>query len=102
MSKRGITPEQAKKIREAKGLKDTKLQEMRLKKGYSQNDLAIASGINVRTIQHYESEIRDINGAKLETLCDLAIALDCKITDIVSNEQLIKKYKMIEKRNSTN
>ncbi len=71
------------------------LQEKRVKKGYSQNDLAVASGVSKRTIQCYEQGTRDINGAHIKALCDLAIALDCKITDLLTDEKLKAQYKMV-------
>lgn len=72
------------------------LRERRVKKGYSQNDLAVASGVSKRAIQCYEQEIRDINGAHIKSLCDLAIALDCKISDLLTDEKLKKRYKMVK------
>lgn len=92
--KRGITVEQAKRIRVEKGLTDeTKLQTIRVSKGLSQGQLAKLSGVTVRTIQHYERGVRDIDGAKLETICKLCLALDCKIEDILENEETIKKLR---------
>ena len=84
--KRGITPEQAKEIRKAKGIEDTKLQKLRVKKGYSQGTLAELSGISRRTIQNYEQGKRPIEGAHLETLCNLAKTLNCKIEDIIEDK----------------
>lgn len=89
---RGITPEIAKEIRERKGLEDTKLHKARIKQGMSQGDLSKASGVALATIQGYEAKNRDINGAKLETLCDIAKALDCNISDIIDDNVLIKKF----------
>ena len=75
VSKRGITVETAKRIRVENGLKDeTKLQKIRVGKGLSQSQLAKASGVAVRTIQHYERGVRDIDGAKLDTICKLCLA----------------------------
>ena len=71
----------------------TNLQRERIKKGLSQKELAKASGIAVKSIQNYEQYHRSIDGAKLETLCDLSIALDCGIDDIIENEKLKIKYK---------
>ena len=71
----------------------TNLQRERIKKGISQKELAKASGIAVKSIQNYEQHHRSIDGAKLETLCDLSIALDCGIDDIIENEKLKIKYK---------
>lgn len=64
------------------------LKEQRQKANLSQSELAAISGVNVRTIQQYENGARDINGAKLDTLCTLALALNCKVYDILENDQL--------------
>ena len=56
--------------------------------GYSQAQLAEKSGINKRTLQYYEQGYRNIDGASLETLVSLSLALNCKITDILENEKL--------------
>lgn len=73
------------------------LQEMRKKRGLSQSELAAASGVKFRTLQAYEGGINDINKASLATLCNLAIALNCKITDILTDKELIAKYKLANK-----
>ena len=96
MTKKGISVEQAKKIRDDKGIEETKLQKARLKKGYSQKQLSVASGVTTRSIQCYEQRLRDVNGARLESLCDLAIALDCKIEDIIDKKDLIEKFRMVK------
>lgn len=67
-----------------------KLKEMRMEKSMTQEQLADSSGVPVRTIQAYESGLRRIDGATLETICKLAIALDCRIRDIVEDESLIR------------
>ncbi len=69
------------------------LQEQRKKAGFSQSELAAASGVNLRMIQHYERGYRDINSARLETLCNLAIAMHCKVHDIITDENLKIKLK---------
>lgn len=63
-----------------------KLKELRLEKGMSQSQLAKAAGVNLQHLQHCEQGNRDINGAKLSMLIKLAIALECKIQDIIDNE----------------
>ena len=65
-----------------------KLKEQRQKANLSQSELAAISGVKLRSIQHYESGARDIDGAKLDTLCTLALALNCKVYDILENDQL--------------
>jgi transcriptional regulator with XRE-family HTH domain len=69
------------------------LKEMRKKAGLSQSELAAVSGVKLRAIQVYEIGQRDINGAKLDTLCKLALALNCKVYDIITDEQLKVKLK---------
>ena len=69
------------------------LQEVRKAKGFSQNDLALLSNVNLRMIQHYEQGVKDINVAKLDTLLNLSIALECSIKDLLTNEELIEKCK---------
>lgn len=96
MRKRGMTPEQAKELREEKGLEPTKLQEMRVRRGLSQKGLSDKSKVLKRTIQMYEHNLRQIDCAKLETLLDLCIALDCRLEDILEDEKLITKYKQVK------
>lgn len=70
-----------------------KLQEIRKEKKLTQSQLAKIANIPLRTIQQWECEQRNIDGASLETLCDIALALDCKIYDIIESEELIQKLK---------
>ena len=70
-----------------------RLQDQRKKKGYSQSELSAASGVSLRMIQKYEIGERNIDNAKIETLCDLAIALDVKVYDIVESPSLREKLK---------
>ena len=65
------------------------LKEQRRKAGLSQAQLSEKSGINLRTIQNYERKGRNINYARLEVLASLAIALDCRITEVIDDEELI-------------
>ena len=69
------------------------LKEIRESRGMSQQDLANKSGINKRMIQAYEQGYRDINGAKLTTLLTFANALNCSISQIVTDESLIARIK---------
>ena len=96
MNRRGITPRQAAEIRKVKGLETTKLQRARVARGYSQGDLAALTGISAGLIRHYEQRTRQIDGAHLETLCNLAIALGCKLEDIVENDALVTKLKILK------
>lgn len=63
------------------------LKAKRIAAGMSQNQLAEASGVNVRLLQHYEAEsassYRDINKAEAMTVYRLACALGCELRDIL-------------------
>ena len=70
--------------------KNSRLQNTRLAAGLSQSQLAAATGLNVRTLQCYEQGAKDINNAKLATLLKLCLALDCKLGDILKDEDTVK------------
>ena len=72
-----------------------KLKDVRLAKGMSQSELAEKSGLNLRTIQAYEQGAKSIDGAKLDSLADLAIALDCSMADILESDELIEKCRRV-------
>lgn len=69
------------------------LKKIREEKGLSQSQLAKACGFSVRTLQCYEQGSRDINGASLSTLVSISMKLECKLTDILSDQELIKNLK---------
>ena len=75
-----------------------KLREIRKKRNLSQAELSAKSGVPASRIRHYEIGYRSIDGASLETLCDLAIALDVQISDIVEDETLKTKLKLVTKK----
>lgn len=60
------------------------LKKIRTEKGMSQSDLAEASGVSVRMIQHYEQGVRDINKAEALSVLKLADALGCEVRDILT------------------
>lgn len=62
----------------------TKLQRQRKLCGYSQRQLAEKSGVNLRTLQEYESGAKDLSKASVNTAVALANVLGCKLSDIVS------------------
>ena len=61
----------------------TKLSETRKAAGLSQARLAEASGVNVRMIQYYEQEAKDINAAEARTVYKLAQALGCTMEELL-------------------
>lgn len=96
MSKREITLEQARRMRKRKGFDETKLQRLRFSKGMSQRELSVISGVAARSIRSYEQRERDIDSARLSTLCAMCIALGCKMSDIIEDEALIERYQIIK------
>ena len=61
----------------------TNLAMARAEAGFSQSELAKASGVSLRSIQMYEQKNSNINNAQYNRLCAIAKALNCKIEDIV-------------------
>lgn len=57
---------------------------MREDAGMTQAELAEASGVNVRLIQHYEQGFKDINRASVITVLKLAEALNCDVYDVIN------------------
>ena len=96
MVKKGMTPETAATLRKERGIEETKLQKIRVKKGISQSELSEMAGVPKRTIQYYEHEPDKINGARLHTLCKLSNSLNCKITDLLESDDLIKLYNKVK------
>lgn len=75
-----------------------KLKIMRTGAGLSQRQLSELSGVNLRTIQDYESNGGQvIDKANLRTLLNLAKVLGCNIKDILEDVELSKLYEEVEK-----
>lgn len=67
------------------------LKDERKKANLSQAELAEKSGVSLRTIQAYECTARNIDGCNLHSLIMLCKALDCKLSDIVNDDELRKE-----------
>lgn len=75
--------------------KNERLQQLRQEAGLSQSQLARIADVNVRVYQNYEQGARDISGARLSTLLKICRALDCKLSDIVTDDEtkdLLNEY----------
>ena len=73
----------------------SKLKIMRQAKGLSQSQLAEKANMNVRTLQHYEQGSKVFDHARIDTILRVCLALDCKLEDIIENQEyidLIKQY----------
>lgn len=58
----------------------TKLRELRLSKGYSQEELAFRSNVNLRTIQRIEKDENSPRGKTLQLLCE---TLEVNVEDLL-------------------
>lgn len=76
----------------------TRLQEKRLENGLSQSKLSKKADVNLRMLQKYEQGSADIDKANILTILKLAIALDCSISDFVTNEETLIALKKYESR----
>ena len=65
------------------------LRNIRQSKGWTQQELSNHSNVSINMIVKYENGQRDIDGAGLDILTKLAIALNVKIIDILEDEKLI-------------
>lgn len=73
----------------------SKLKITRQTKGLSQSQLAEKANMNVRTLQHYEQGSKVFDHARIDTILRVCLALDCKLEDIIENQEyidLIKQY----------
>lgn len=72
-----------------------RLKEKRQAKGLSQSQLAEKTGINVRTIQHYEQGSKIFDHARIDTILKCCIALDCKLEDLIENQEYVELIKKL-------
>ena len=71
-----------------------KLKAIRTGAGLSQRQLSEVSGVNLRTIQDYESNGGQlVDRANLRTLLNISKALGCNIKDILEDQELVELYK---------
>ena len=72
-----------------------KLKERRQAAGLSQSQLAKKTGINIRTIQHYEQGSKIFDHARIDTILRCCIALNCKLEDILDNDEYVELTKKL-------
>ena len=73
----------------------SKLKTKRMEAGLSQSQLAEKTGMNVRTLQHYEQGSKNFDHARMDTIFRVCLALNCKMEDIIENPkyiELLRKY----------
>lgn len=72
-----------------------KLQNTREKKYVSQSELSSIAGISIKTLQGYEQNQKDIKKAAFETVYKLSCALNCDISDIINENDMVTMQKEI-------
>lgn len=70
------------------------LKKARIAAGISQSELSKKTGVNFRMLQYYEQGVKNIDGAKIETLAALSCALGCGISDILENPDAVKNARL--------
>lgn len=61
----------------------TRLKAKRKKRGLTQEELSILSGVSMNTIRAYEQNTKDIKKGQIDIIMRLARALDCEIGEIL-------------------
>ena len=59
---------------------------MRIKKGMKQSELSEISGVPLKCIGNYEQLHRDINKARVDIVYNLAVALGCRMEEILEGK----------------
>ena len=72
-----------------------KLKEMRQAKSLSQSQFAEKTGINLRTVQHYEQGSKNFDHARIDTILKTCIVLNCKLEDILENPKYVELVKKL-------
>lgn len=73
-----------------------KLKAWRQAKGLSQSQLAEKTGINLRTIQHYEQGSKNFDHARIDAIMRVCVALDCRLDDILENPEYVELAKKVK------
>ena len=68
---------------------NSNLKKVRTERGISQSELAKRSGVNFRMLQNYEQGVKNIDGAKIETLANIARVLGCGIAEIMDHPEKV-------------
>lgn len=72
-----------------------KLKQLRQAAGLSQSQFAEKAEMSVRTLQHYEQGSKDFNNARIDTILKACIVLNCKLEDIIDNQEYIALLKKL-------
>ena len=93
-------PQAAPELKKTRGPRDTaktKLKALRVNSGHTQLEVATKAGLNLRTYQYYEQGNKPIEGAKLEVLLKICLALNCKLDEIIDDPELVEVIEEYQK-----
>lgn len=79
----------------------SKLKNLRRSRGLSQSQLSGLTGVNMRTLQHYEQGSKIFDHAKLDTILRVCIALGCRVEDLIEDPETLERlsiYREMEAR----
>lgn len=82
------------KVKVAHKIRYSNLKLQRIRSGMTQQQLAEASGVPVKSLGNLEQKRRDINHCRVDIVYRLASALGCEMIDILDQEKLIKNAKI--------
>lgn len=74
-----------------------KIKNIRKNKKLTQDNIAVLTGIPVRTIRAYEQGTRKLDNANISHAVKIAHVLNCKLEDILEDAENIEKLKCIYK-----
>jgi transcriptional regulator with XRE-family HTH domain len=74
----------------------SKLKKRRVIKGYTQEELATLSGVNIKSIAAYEQNESKIASASVSTVAKLADSLGCEIEDIINKKEIVDNDEVSE------
>lgn len=72
------------------------LRDIRKDRGWLPSELSRRSGVNKNMIHFYENGAKDINVARFKTLLKLCVALDCKLSDLITDPECVEMLRKIE------
>lgn len=89
-----------KKTRPPRNHANTRLKALRVAAGITQKDFANLIGINLGTLKHYEQGSRCFDSAKFDVIFTACMVLNCKIEDLLENEEWADVYKQYKNKHS--
>lgn len=67
-----------------------KLKQIRKMRGLTQKELAEQCNISIKSVQAYEQGTRKLEKANKNTILKICEVLNCKVSDIIESEEIIK------------